>query len=323
MMDEKTKLFQDHPAVGLIMSSPSPSTRKRIGRGVRNFDSSVGGREKRDAVLSGTYVKFTQNPAMNNPLLGSDNKILVESSPLDPVWGIGLRVDGPRANNPCQGRGKTCSVRHFLPFAKLFATMRPGRRTRPPLVGSAPALRMQEPRNLVRAATGPLTAASARKTSLSAFPTDFSGALSIKIRGGLKIASGIAPDFTLPEHGPCSVEGTVTLDDVSFTMKTAYISRATLDSERHWTPLDLGTGSIVWAPKRLRGYHREQSFAYPPATRHRRALAKWGPSMHESSGSLSSSPRLHTRVPQRQRQRHRRFFRPVVQSLLRITTAAA
>ena len=33
-----------------------------------------------------------------------------------------------------------------------------------------------------------------------------------------------------------------------------YISRATLDSERHWTPLDLEAGSIVWALKRFGGY---------------------------------------------------------------------
>ena len=33
-----------------------------------------------------------------------------------------------------------------------------------------------------------------------------------------------------------------------------FISRATLDSERHWTPLDLEAGSIVWCIKRLRGY---------------------------------------------------------------------
>ena len=105
------------------------------------------------------------------------------------------------------------------------------------------------------------------------------------------MASGVGPDLELSEHGPCFVKGTVTLDDVSFTMKIAYISRATLDSERHWTPLDLGTGSIVWPRKRLRVYCGEQSSAYPPATRHRRALAKCGPSMHESSGSLSSSPR--------------------------------
>ena len=34
----------------------------------------------------------------------------------------------------------------------------------------------------------------------------------------------------------------------------AFISRATLESERHWTPLDLEAGSIVWSIKRLRGY---------------------------------------------------------------------
>ena len=64
MMAEKTRLFQDHLAVGLIMSSPSPSTRKRIGRGVRNFDFGVGVSEKQNAVLSGTYSKFTRNPAI-------------------------------------------------------------------------------------------------------------------------------------------------------------------------------------------------------------------------------------------------------------------
>ena len=131
MMAEKTRLFQDHRAVGIIVST-SPSTRKRIGRGVRNFDSGAGDREKQNAVLSGAYAKFTQNPAIKKHLLSSDNKLLAESSPLDPVWGIGLRADDPRANNPCQWREKTCSVRHFLLFAKLFATVRPGRRTRLP-----------------------------------------------------------------------------------------------------------------------------------------------------------------------------------------------
>ena len=65
MMVEKTRLFHDHRVVELIMSSPSPSTRKRIGRGVRNFDSGVGDKEKQDAALCGTYAKFTQNVNMN------------------------------------------------------------------------------------------------------------------------------------------------------------------------------------------------------------------------------------------------------------------
>ena len=40
----------------------------------------------------------------------------------------------------------------------------------------------------------------------------------------------------------------------------AYISRATLDSERHWIPLDLEADSIVWAIKRLRGYQWGSKF---------------------------------------------------------------
>ena len=62
MMAETTRLFQDHRAMELIISSPRPRTRKRIGRGVRIFDSGVVDREKQNAVLSGTYEKFTQNP---------------------------------------------------------------------------------------------------------------------------------------------------------------------------------------------------------------------------------------------------------------------
>ena len=58
MMAGKAGLFKDHRAVELIMSSPDPSTHKRIGRGVRNFDSADWDREKQNAVLSGNYAKF-------------------------------------------------------------------------------------------------------------------------------------------------------------------------------------------------------------------------------------------------------------------------
>ena len=71
MMAEKTRLFQDHRAVELIVSSPSPSTRKRIGRGVCKFDSGAGDRENKNAILSGTCDKFVQNPATKNHLLSS------------------------------------------------------------------------------------------------------------------------------------------------------------------------------------------------------------------------------------------------------------
>ena len=106
MMAEKARLFKDHRAVKLIMSSPDPSTHKRIDRGVRNLDSAVWDREKQNAVQSGNYANFTQNPAMKHHLLSTGNKRLAEASPLDPVWGIGLRADDPRAKGPRQWRGE-------------------------------------------------------------------------------------------------------------------------------------------------------------------------------------------------------------------------
>ena len=136
MMAGKARLFKDHRAVELIMSSPDPSTHKRIGRGMRNFDSAAWDREKQNAVLSGNYAKFTLNPAMKHHLLSTGNERLAEASPLDPVWGIGLLADDPRAKDPRQWRGKIFAVRRFLPFAKKFVTVRPGLQTWPPPVGS-------------------------------------------------------------------------------------------------------------------------------------------------------------------------------------------
>ena len=66
-------------------------------------------------------------------------------------------------------------------------------------------------------------------------------------------------DGSLPFHvcGDAFIDGfgvTLEQDHEDGSIKyIAYISRATLDSERHWTPLDLGAGSIVRALKRLRG----------------------------------------------------------------------
>ena len=99
-MAENTRRFNSHRVVELITSSPGPSTHKRVGRGVRNFDSAVWDSEKQSAVLSGTYVKFTQNPGMKLHLSSTGNKGLAEASPLNPVWGIGLRADDPRAKDP-------------------------------------------------------------------------------------------------------------------------------------------------------------------------------------------------------------------------------
>ena len=63
---------------------------------------------------------------MKHHLLSTGNKQLAEATLLDPVWDIGPREDDPLAKTHVSGDETICSVSRFLPFAKQFATVRPG-----------------------------------------------------------------------------------------------------------------------------------------------------------------------------------------------------
>ena len=111
MMAEKARRFIEHRAEELIMSSPDPSTQNHIGRGVRNFDSAVWDREKQNAAISGTYAKFTKNPATKNRPFSAGNKRLADASHLDPCGALvsGWLIPGPTTHG--SGEGKICSVK--------------------------------------------------------------------------------------------------------------------------------------------------------------------------------------------------------------------
>ena len=111
---------------------------------MRNFDSAVWDREKQNAVLSGNYTKFTQNPAVKHHLLSTGNKRLAEASPLDSVWGIGLRADDPRAINPRQWREKILLGEALSAVHEAICDSETGLHTRPPLAGSVLPRRMLE-----------------------------------------------------------------------------------------------------------------------------------------------------------------------------------
>ncbi len=79
---------------------------KALGRQVRGFDERLWGEVRYSVVLSGNYYKFTQNPAMMRFLLATGDKILVEASPLDKIWGIGLGRQSENASRPSAWRGQ-------------------------------------------------------------------------------------------------------------------------------------------------------------------------------------------------------------------------
>ena len=97
MMAEKARLFGDAETRSKILEAPDPGKAKALGRQVRGFDAAVWDRECFDIVVRGNVAKFGQNEPLRHYLLETGDKVLVEASPVDRIWGIGLAADDPRA----------------------------------------------------------------------------------------------------------------------------------------------------------------------------------------------------------------------------------
>lgn len=105
MMSAKARLFQDFNALSKIMETSDPSTQKRAGRAVRGFNEGKWNAVAKDIVYKGNYGKFTQNPTLLKKLLMTTLP-LVEASPYDKIWGIGLNANDRRALNRDTWQGK-------------------------------------------------------------------------------------------------------------------------------------------------------------------------------------------------------------------------
>lgn len=106
MMAEKARLFGDEEIRTEILSISDPRTCKALGRKVKNFDKAVWDKKKEGIVRNGNFEKFMQNDALRNFLLSTGDKVLVEASPTDRVWGIGLGKNNPDALDPQKWRGQ-------------------------------------------------------------------------------------------------------------------------------------------------------------------------------------------------------------------------
>lgn len=106
MMAEKARLFGDEEIRAEILNTSDPRKCKALGRKVRNFDKAVWNKEKEHIVRKGNTKKFLQNSALRSFLLSTGDKVLVEASPTDRVWGIGLGKNNPDALDPQKWRGQ-------------------------------------------------------------------------------------------------------------------------------------------------------------------------------------------------------------------------
>lgn len=105
MMAAKARLFGDAEALATVLSNDDPAAAKKAGRGVRGYDEARWSACRFDLVVAGNRAKFSQHAALESFLLSTGDQVLVEASPVDAVWGIGLAAGDPRAHDPAQWAG--------------------------------------------------------------------------------------------------------------------------------------------------------------------------------------------------------------------------
>ncbi|WP_454340799.1 NADAR family protein [Streptomyces albogriseolus] len=119
MMAAKARLFGDAEGERRVLAAGHPSEAKKAGRLVRGFDEEIWRRERFGIVVTGSEHKFAAHGGLRSFLLGTGDRVLVEASPVDRVWGIGLAADDEAAADPARWRGP-----NLLGFALMEARRR-------------------------------------------------------------------------------------------------------------------------------------------------------------------------------------------------------
>jgi ribA/ribD-fused uncharacterized protein len=106
MMTEKARLFGDLRMRSRILDAQTPRAAKSLGRKVQNFDEATWQRERLGIVVRGNTCKFRQNERLRRFLICTGERVLVEASPYDEIWGIGMAETDARATDPSRWQGQ-------------------------------------------------------------------------------------------------------------------------------------------------------------------------------------------------------------------------
>ncbi|MBT2507146.1 NADAR family protein [Streptomyces sp. ISL-98] len=120
MMAHKAWLFDDPATAAKVLDAKHPAEAKALGRQIRNFDEKTWREHRYGIVVRGNIAKFGRHDALREYLGATRNRVLVEASPLDRVWGIGLAADDERAASASTWRGL-----NLLGFALMDARNQP------------------------------------------------------------------------------------------------------------------------------------------------------------------------------------------------------
>jgi len=106
MMFRKALLFKDVNSVQKILQEHNCRKVKALGRKVKGFGEDSWNSHREIIVVRGNQLKFSQNKTLRKKLLSTFPKKLVEASPRDRIWGIGIGVNHPNVQDPRFWRGE-------------------------------------------------------------------------------------------------------------------------------------------------------------------------------------------------------------------------
>ena len=121
MMYWKAMTFDDKETAKKIMALSNPRDQKALGRKVKNYNDNVWAKVRFAIVKRGLKEKFLQNPELKKYLLDRKDKIIVEASPYNRIWGIGYGVTDPNILKEKDKWGENLLGKMLMKIAKELA----------------------------------------------------------------------------------------------------------------------------------------------------------------------------------------------------------
>ncbi len=105
MMYHKAMLMGDETTAQLMLQEKDPKRHKKLGQSVKPWKEDLWLANRARIMYEGCLAKFSQNEDLRAQLLATGNAVLVEASPLDKIWGIGLKASDPNARKQASWKG--------------------------------------------------------------------------------------------------------------------------------------------------------------------------------------------------------------------------
>jgi hypothetical protein len=104
VMYHKALLMGDEEIARAVLEDPDPHSAKKWGQRVKPWSQDIWNRERCRIMYEACFAKF-QAEDMRQRLLNTGDAVLVEASPYDKIWGIGLLKTDKNARNPQRWKG--------------------------------------------------------------------------------------------------------------------------------------------------------------------------------------------------------------------------